>query len=96
MTSNGKVTPTPDGNLVGRYFHTFTDEGLVEYQGVVLGEPHHGFFLVRTFEWLAGSPYCERLYRIDDMLDWWFYDEAEWMTNTYDHDLSHRSSKAEK
>ena len=48
-----------------------------------MAEPHPGFYLVETFEWMAGASYCQRLARIEDMLGWHFYDDAQWMNGWY-------------
>jgi hypothetical protein len=68
------------GSLVGSFFHA--DESR-QWQGCVVAEPAPGVFLVELFEWITGSPDVQRLVRIGDMAGWQFYDDIEWMNNTY-------------
>ena len=77
-----------EGSLVGTYFHSFNPDGTVEWQGCIVAEPHTGYFLVETFDWSSGSSFCQHLVRIENMLTWRFYDDADWMRNAYHNDLS--------
>jgi hypothetical protein len=79
------LTLRPD-SLVGSYFHSFEERDgsrRIRWQGVVVAEPVPGVYLIETFEWLAGTPYEQQLVRIEDMLDWSFYDDADWLGNAY-------------
>lgn len=72
----------PD-SLIGSFFHgtgKFTGR-----QGCVVAQPHPGIYLVEFFSWLAGDSTHQQLVPIADMIDWRFYDDAEWMNNTYNH-----------
>jgi hypothetical protein len=76
-------------SLVGSFFHSFEPdvEGQprrVQWQGVVVAEPHPGIYLVETFDWLVGASYDQRVVRVEDMLGWAFYDDAGWMGNAYE------------
>lgn len=75
-------------SLVGSYFHSFGPEGQLDRQGAVVAEPQPGLYLVELFEWLAGGSSCQRLVRVEDMLDWQFYDTAEWMNNVFEHEIA--------
>jgi len=68
-------------SLVGSYFHSDAQRG---WQGIVVAEPHPGVYLVETFSWVMGESHDQRLVRVEDMLDWRFYDTADWMNNAYE------------
>ncbi|WP_132975127.1 hypothetical protein [Pseudonocardia dioxanivorans] len=76
-------------SLVGSFFHG-QGEKWRGYQGCVVAEPAPGFYLCEFFDWLVGGSKNQQLVRIEDMIDWWFYDDADWMSNTYENDLRHR------
>lgn len=82
--------------LVGSFFHTFNDEKLVEWQGVVLSSPEPGIYLVQLFEWLGGDASCRKLVRIESMLAWDFYESADAMTFAYDTIYKIRAQKADR
>jgi hypothetical protein len=52
----------------------------VEWQGVVIGEPHLGWYLVQLFEWASGDPSVRRLVPIEKMIGWLFYPDAHALT----------------
>src|SRR5437868_5284883 len=54
-------TVTKTEKLVGKYFHSANENNKVEWQGVVIGEPHAGWYLVQLFDWASGEPSVERL-----------------------------------
>lgn len=70
------------GSLVGSFFHA--DETR-QWQGCVVAEPSPGVYLVELFSWLAGDSTEQYLIRIEDMMNWQFYDTIEWMRNTYEY-----------
>lgn len=74
--------PLDPGSLVGSFFHSGDDH---QWQGCVVAEPAPGVYLVELFEWFTGSANFQRLVRITDMADWQFYDDIEWMKNTYEY-----------
>ena len=54
--------------LVGWYFVTTNKEGVIKYQGVVESQVDElGYFMVRFFSWVDGSPTAARLVHIDEM-----------------------------
>ena len=71
-----KQTPKQDG-LVGKFFHTFNEQGQLKWQGLITGEPASGYFLVQVFEWIVGSPSDKRLIDVSQMVGWTFYDDAD-------------------
>jgi hypothetical protein len=75
--------------LIGRAFHTFREtksgqRGVV-YQGIVRARIEDGLYLVQYFEWLVGEPSTLELVRIEDMLNWQFYEDTEHMNFWYEH-----------
>ena len=70
------------GILVGKWFHSFNDNGFVKWQGRIVSY-EDPFYLVETFEWVMGGPDDQKLIKITDMADWVFYDDAEEMNMTY-------------
>ena len=66
--------------VVGKYFHSANENNRVEWQGVVIGEPHPGWYLVQLFEWASGEPSVQRLVPIEKMIGWLFYPDASAIT----------------
>ena len=72
--------------FVGMYFHSIgKDSGKVEWQGMVIGNPEPGWYLLQLFEWAMGEPNVCRLVLIEDMEHWLFYDTAAAMKFSYEH-----------
>lgn len=69
--------------LVGKYFHGANENNKVEWQGVVIGEPNPGWYLVQLFDWATGSPSVQRLVPIEKMNAWSFYPDRDAMTSSY-------------
>jgi hypothetical protein len=65
--------------LVGKYFHSGNENNKIECQGVVIGEPHSGWYLVQLFEWASGEPTEQRLVPIEKMIGWLFYPDVDAM-----------------
>jgi hypothetical protein len=65
---------------VGKYFHSANETNKIEWQGVVIGEPHPGWYLVQLFEWSSDGPRVQRLVPIEKMICWLFYPDAAAMT----------------
>ena len=69
-------------SLIGQGFHTFKDDNL-HCQGVVIGNPEPGWYLVQLFEWAFGTSSHRQIVRIEDMSKWVFYEDAEQMKEAY-------------
>ena len=69
--------------LVGKYFHGANENNKVEWQGVVIGEPNPGWYLVQLFDWATGNPSAQRLVPIEKMNAWLFYPDRDAMTSSY-------------
>jgi hypothetical protein len=68
--------------IVGKYFHSADESNKVEWQGMVIGEPHPGWYLVQLFEWSSGEPSVQRLVPIEKMISWSFYSSADTITGS--------------
>lgn len=67
-------------SLVGSFFLGDETKG---YQGCVVAEPRPGIYLVEFNDWIVGNPTSQALFRIEDMMDWTFYDNHEWRNDHY-------------
>lgn len=74
-------------SLVGQYFHTLKADK-VHWQGVVIGNPEPGWYLVQLCEWLFGNTSDRRIVRIEEMSKWVFYKDSEQMKGAYDRKYS--------
>jgi hypothetical protein len=45
-----EVSKNPE-KLIGKYFHSADETSKVEWQGLVIGEPHPAWYLVQLFDW---------------------------------------------
>ena len=70
--------------LTGRFFHTLHD-GVINWQGEVLGQVHEDVFLVQLFEWVMGEPNIQKAVRLAEMEEWVFYASQEEMNRSYEH-----------
>jgi hypothetical protein len=73
---------TKTEKLVGKYFHSVNENNKVEWQGVVIGEPHPGWYLVQLLEWASGEPGVQRLVPIEKMIGWLFYPDRDSMASS--------------
>ena len=76
-------TATNTEKLVGKYFHSADENDKVEWQGMMIGEPHPGWYLVQLFDWASGKPSVQRLVPIENMNAWLFYPDRDAMTSSY-------------
>src|SRR5262245_8428237 len=75
-------TVTQTEKLVGKYFHSASENDKVEWQGVVVEEPHPGWYLVQLFDWTSGEPSVQRLVPIEKMTAWLFYPDRAAMKSS--------------
>lgn len=71
-------------SLVGSFFHNYKEDGSFSNQGCVVAEVGEGVYLCELFSWLMGDSTNQKLFKLDDMAGWNFYDTAEWMNNHYE------------
>ena len=67
---------------MGSFFLSDAKRG---WQGRVVAEPDAGLYLVELFKWLSGSSSEQVLVRVEDMMTWSFFDDADWMRSQYEH-----------
>ena len=81
-----------DDPLIGRHFHSTAapieagangHRDAEVWQGVVLGCPQPGFYLVQLLEFAKDTRNIQRLVRIEQMLSWQFYENKNDMTNEW-------------
>lgn len=61
------------------FFHTLTESGEIEWQGIVLQELPLGHLRIQLFSWVTGSPTDIRIVNGADYR-WRFYvDESAWL-----------------
>lgn len=77
--------------LSGKWFHSFQD-GAVNWQGQVLGRVGADRYMIRLYEWLAGTPTTQHIVTIDEMSEWTFYPTSEEM-NFKDYARSHKDQQ---
>ena len=71
-------------DLSGQFFHTFDDEGCLEFQGQIIGSPEAGLYLCQLFSAITGEPTRQILTRVKEMAGWRFYASAEKWRLAYD------------
>jgi hypothetical protein len=77
--------------LVGLWFHSIDAEGFIEKQGVITGNPEPGWYLIRPFEWIAGTRgFTQHLVSFNDMHNWLFYEDDEEMRNSCEYGPAQR------
>jgi predicted GIY-YIG superfamily endonuclease len=69
--------------LVGRFFHTEIDGP--GQQGRVVAQVGADLFLAQLYEWMLGQPTQQVIYRLEEMVNWTFYEDAESWRNDYEH-----------
>jgi len=66
--------------LVGKYFHSANETNQIEWQGVVIGEQHPGWYPGATVRMGFRDPSVQRLVPIEKVISWLFYPDAHAMT----------------
>jgi len=68
------------GMLVGKWFHSWTIDRRIAWQGRVADYAvDANMFLVDTLDWFCGDFHSQRLVSTTDMKNWTFYESAEEM-----------------
>lgn len=62
--------------LVGKWCHSYKD-GEITYQGKILGLAKDDIYLIQLFSYADGGPTIQKLFKLEDMMDWTFYNTAE-------------------
>jgi hypothetical protein len=82
LSSAASTAELDPNSLVGSFFHSDRKR---HWQGCVVAEPALGVFLVELFSWVGPveSTY-QRLVRLEEMMEWRFYDTADWMDEAFE------------
>jgi hypothetical protein len=88
MSNDNNAVSATTNPLCRQFFHSLDKDGVVNWQGHIIGNPEPGWYLVEIFEWLCGEPYVRRLVHIDEMRTWLFYDSAGSMRVSYEHGVA--------
>jgi len=86
MTKKNTPAAPAQHPLVGRWFHTFTEEGgqrRVQYQGSILATADNGV-LVQLYEWFAGFPSSQQWFAWPAVETWALYPTAKAMNEAYE------------
>lgn len=73
------VKVEPGTSLNGKFFLTYDDANVLDWQGVVVGRLDTFNFLVRLGEWVTGKPTFYKVVPITAMSSWEFFDTSEQM-----------------
>ena len=85
-TREGKA-PAKRRGLVGSFFHSYRPSPSgrrIQQQGFVLERVSAGLYFVQWFSWLDGRCTSRELVKLDVMLEWTFYPDAEEMKHAYE------------
>jgi len=55
--------------LKGKFFHTFDEDGYVDYQGKIVDLVGEDIAIVLYFSWATGSPTYRKAVRVSDIVD---------------------------
>jgi hypothetical protein len=70
--------------VVDKWFHSFNQDSGLQWQGQVVERLEGGYYFVRLYEWIMGSPTCLKLVRLEDMLAWEFYESSDEMQDNFE------------
>lgn len=76
--------PESDDPVIGRFFHSFSDTGEIQWQGQVTARINQSHYLVQLFEWVIGADSTERIVGVDQMTGWTIYRTDEDMRDAYE------------
>jgi len=67
--------------LIGLFFITFENKEqhrIPTFLGEIIGQISENKYLIQLFEWGTLNLLEKKMFNIDDMFDWSFYDEDQW------------------
>jgi hypothetical protein len=82
-----RVSSTVDwATLKGKFFHTFDEEGYVQYQGQIVDLVGDDIAIVLYFDWPTGSPTYHKAVWVSDIIDgrWALYNTATAWREAYE------------
>ena len=77
VTDAEKVQKAIAQPMVGTFFHSKTEDGALNWQGLIITDLGDGLYRVQLYGWLWGDPTLQKLVKLSDMLDWDFYRDRE-------------------
>lgn len=81
----------PERGIVGRFVHVLSEEdGLPHMQGQIVSEPQPGIYEVLWFSFMFGEPSDRTLHRIEEIIGWQLYTDADQWRETMDQAISIR------
>jgi hypothetical protein len=83
-SENPSKLPDQRTDLVNQMFYA-VEKGKLTWQGVVIGNPEPGWYLIQLYSHLTGNPTNQRLVKIESMSEWLFFDDKEQMEYSYTH-----------
>jgi hypothetical protein len=81
---NVQWTPSRNSSIIGKWFHSYDADGVLGWQGHILGRPQPTTYLVQLYEWAIGDPSDQRLVEFEAMKYWRFYDSSTEMNEAYE------------
>lgn len=85
-----KVKSTSDWTtLKGKFFHTFDEDGYVQYQGVIEDLVGDDIAIVLLFSWVVGEPTYHKAVWVSDIVDggWALYNTGDEMRESYEYSI---------
>jgi hypothetical protein len=76
---NGTEFPNP----IGKWFHTFNEDGVIVWQGQVLKRVDANTYMVQLYDWLIGAPSDRFTIHAREMANWKFYYSDDDMRDYY-------------
>ena len=89
MTTKRQKPSTPPGDwstLKDKWFHTFNEEGYVQYQGQIIELVNQEIAMVQLYEWAVGAPRYRKAVWVRDIVDngWALYASDEALRESYE------------
>ena len=75
--------------MVGRFFHSIKD-GVVNWQGEVIGRVSDALYLVQLHDYMIGQPSVQRIVSLEEMSSWLFYSDVDELIHSYEHGTASR------
>jgi len=82
-----KLSESYNAGLVGMWFHSINLKGKIEWQGLIMAQLQEGYYLIRTFDWIIGLNYTDRIIHIRRMARWEFYSNNEEMKECWEYHI---------
>jgi len=69
--------------LIGKYFHSFDENGRIKWQGQIIGHIAPSAYVVQLFEWIAGFESIQKVVDVNDLYGWVIYESDDDMRRAY-------------